>query len=399
MGTPATFLTTSFTSVSSLDTGRIGYFVAWGGSEDGYAYTYSSSGAPAGVTVSLNAGILTFASTVPAGSYTFTVTATNREDTSAVANFSYTLNVLSGVTSGRTGTQVLHKTYDPHSGTYGTPTGNNWTSVLLAIQTAILADQVTNGDEQLRAVIPFHKGATYQYTNNHWLDGIQYYDVTSTGSGANAILQNNGSGTAYEGGPLNIGSGGAMNHQEGIKVHCALIDTVAAGSTTVTCTTHAQTSRIIPGRWHAVIGSCKQLGGYPPSVQFIDYFKVDSVDAGTGIVTLDRPLKYDYSSTWWEDAADDQSFGRGWIVPWDTGGSGGAIPTDNRITLRGRFYSITFSANPNGSNIMLLEMHIQSDFDSCNIQNYQVTMGKRRLRRRDQCHLRAGQAERNAVPV
>jgi hypothetical protein len=35
---------------SSLETGRIGYIVAWGGNEYGYAYTYALSGAPAGVT-------------------------------------------------------------------------------------------------------------------------------------------------------------------------------------------------------------------------------------------------------------------------------------------------------------------------------------------------------------
>jgi len=379
VATPATFLTTSFTSVSSLDTGRIGYFVAWGGSEDGYAYTYTLSGSPpSGVSIDSDTGVLSLASPVAAGNHTFNVIATNREATSVSASFSYTLNVLTGVTSGRTGTQVLHKTYDPHSGTWGSPTGSDWTTVLLNIQTAIQADQVTNGEEQLRAVIPFHKGTSYNYTNNHWLDGIQYYDITATGAGANPILTNNGPGTVYEGGPLNYGSGGAMNHTAGIKGVSCLINTVTAGSNTVTCSTPAQVSRLIPGRWHGVIGSCIQLGGYPPNVMFMDYVKVVSVNATTGLVTLDRPLKYSYDSTWWEDAGDDQSFGRAWIMPWDTGGSGGTIPSDPRITLRGRLYNINFQPNPGSdhSAISLVQSHIQCDFDTCTVQNAQLTMSK-----------------------
>jgi hypothetical protein len=43
---------------SSLEGGRIGYIVAWGGNEYGYAYTYALSGAPAGVTIDVDLGIL-----------------------------------------------------------------------------------------------------------------------------------------------------------------------------------------------------------------------------------------------------------------------------------------------------------------------------------------------------
>src|SRR5215475_15083173 len=52
---------------SSLETGRIGYIVAWGGNEFGYAYTYALSGAPAGVTIDRDAGILSIASPLAVG--------------------------------------------------------------------------------------------------------------------------------------------------------------------------------------------------------------------------------------------------------------------------------------------------------------------------------------------
>jgi hypothetical protein len=43
---------------SSLESGRIGYIVAWGGNEYGYAYTYALSGAPAGVAIDVDTGML-----------------------------------------------------------------------------------------------------------------------------------------------------------------------------------------------------------------------------------------------------------------------------------------------------------------------------------------------------
>ena len=64
---------------SSLETGRIGYVVAWGGNEFGYAYTYALSGAPAGVTIDADTGILSIGSPLSPRAYSFSVRVTNRE--------------------------------------------------------------------------------------------------------------------------------------------------------------------------------------------------------------------------------------------------------------------------------------------------------------------------------
>ena len=106
---------------SSLETGRIGYIVAWGGNEYGYAYTYALSGAPAGVTIDVDTGILSIGSPLSPRAYSFSVRVTNREVVSNVATFPITLTVVQGVTALRTGNQILHKTYDPLSGAYGAP--------------------------------------------------------------------------------------------------------------------------------------------------------------------------------------------------------------------------------------------------------------------------------------
>jgi hypothetical protein len=113
---------------SSLETGRIGYIVAWGGNEFGYAYTYALSGAPAGVTIDVDTGILSIGSPLSPRAYSFSVRVTNREVVSNVATFPITLTVVQGVTAYRTGAQILHKTYNPMSGAYGRPIGNNNTA-------------------------------------------------------------------------------------------------------------------------------------------------------------------------------------------------------------------------------------------------------------------------------
>src|SRR5215831_16026890 len=117
-------------AVSSLDIGRIGYISAWGGNEYGYAYTYALSGQPAGLLIDADTGVMSISSPLAAGSYSFTVVVTNRGNTGLSASFPYTLAVATGITSGTPGAnQVLHKTYDVHSGTWGKPSGTDWTSV------------------------------------------------------------------------------------------------------------------------------------------------------------------------------------------------------------------------------------------------------------------------------
>src|SRR5215813_5994250 len=76
----AQWLSQSSFVVSSLETGRIGYLVAWGGDEFGYAYTYALDGTqPSAVTVDTDTGLLSIASPGMApGTYNFNVIVTNR---------------------------------------------------------------------------------------------------------------------------------------------------------------------------------------------------------------------------------------------------------------------------------------------------------------------------------
>ena len=362
---------------SSLETGRIGYIVAWGGNEYGYAYTYAVSGAPAGVTIDADTGILSIGSPLSPRAYSFSVRVTNREVVSSVASFAVTLTIVQGVTGHRTGNQILHKTYRPES--FGTPRGGDYTAALLAMQKQILADQSAAGDGNLRALVEFAKGKTYDYTDNKWMTGVQYYRVESTGSGAYPILRNTLGDTRnyYNSGPLNIGAGNAIDHQGSIKASCARINDAKMGDAFVTLMNANDASKIKPGRWHAVIGYCQQLGGYPPNCQRIDYAIVKSVGGST--VSLDRPLHYSYNHDWWENPRDDGSLGQARIVPWDCGGAGGMTPADPRTTLRGQWANINWQFITVGTqklDITYVESHIDLSFENCNISDAQLSMSK-----------------------
>ena len=365
---------------SSLETGRIGYIVAWGGKEFGYAYTYALSGAPAGVTIDPDTGILSIASPLAVRAYGFSVIVTNREVVTNVATFPITLTILQGVTANRTGSQILHKTYDPHSGIYGSPSGTDWTAVLLNIQKAIIADQVAAGDDNLRATITLRKGVTYQYTQNDWLTGIKYFRIINDPafpSGAIPNLQNITTSFIFdhEKGALYGGGGSAFVHEDNKKAFCALIHSASEGATTVTLTNLSDARKIVAGRWHTIVGQCQQIGGYPPNVTYCDYVKVLSVVGST--VTLDRPLRHAYSSNWWEDPSDDGSFGKARIVPFDLGGAGGAVPSDARCTKRGQFFDVVFLANPNvsgmGAKILTQQWFVDMQFDGVTIPSLTVS--------------------------
>ena len=371
----AKWISPSTLTCSSLETGRIGYLCAWGGSPFGYGYSYSVSSGPANIDA--DTGALSLPAPVAPGTHVVMVTVTNCDDASKAATLPIMLDVREGVISNRTGNQILHNTYTPEQ--FGAPSGNDYTASLLKMQTQILNDQSAAGDGNLRALVQFGKGKAYEYTNNHWMGGVQYYRVEATGSGANPILRNvlGDTHAYYNSGPISIGGGNAIDHQGSIKASCALIGDAEMGDAVVTLIDPSDASKIRPGRWHAVIGSNQQIGGYPPNVQRIDYVIVEAVNGSQ--VTLDRPLRYDYRHDWWEDPNDDGSLGKARLAPWDCGGPGGAFPNDPRLTLRGQWVDINWQFQTIGNqklDISYIESHIDLSLEGCNVPQPQISMSK-----------------------
>jgi hypothetical protein len=159
--------------------------------------------------------------------------------------------------------------------------------------------------------------------------GIQYWHVYGTGSGALPLLcWTSTSAADVDKGPLNAGyAGRALSAPpEGMKPNTALIASTSIGDTTVTLKNAGDKSKIKVGRWHIVCSQCIQIGGFPSNCAWVEYVRVTAVSGTT--VTLDRKLHYAHLATHWEDPSDDGSWGMARLVPFDTGGTGGYVPSD-----------------------------------------------------------------------
>ena len=352
--------------ISSLETGYIG-FVCAGPATNGQLYNYSYAVLGGGsVSIDPDSGSVRLSSALTPGTHPITVKVTNRDDPSKSIDFILILKVRQGVTSNRTGDQILHKTYRPEQ--FG--------GDLVKLRDQLIADQEAAGDLNLRATIQFRRGRTYAYTNNHWVTGIQYYRCEAVGTGAAPILKNvlNDTQNFYESGPLSCGKRANCFYEGAgpLKSRMALVASARVGDTSVTLLESSDSSRLKPGRYHAVFSYSQQIGGYPPNVRWIDYCKVLSVDGAT--VKLDRPLNHDHFADYWEDPNDDYSIGKARIGTWDLADG------KTYCSQRGVFVNINFqyytTVGTQKLDITYLESHIHLVFDSCTITAPQISMSQ-----------------------
>jgi hypothetical protein len=321
-----------------LETGRIGYLEAFGGDEFGYSYRYSLSGQPSGLSVDVESGMLTLSSPVAVGIYMFNVTVTNRKMTSKVNSFPVTLNISSS---------IILKKYIVDSGTYGNPVGNNYTTVLLNIRSAIIADQKAAGDEQLRATIIFHAGKLYTYTENRWDYGMQYLTIQTDSPGVRAQLQNvsTGDGSDDSRAPFILGRGYlSCNTVSGPSI-CGLdrnsspmpgytINTNTAGTNTVTLKSAADASKLTVGRYVLIASFDQQGAGWPSNFRYHEYARISSISGAT--VTLDRNLRFSHQDNYWENGPFSYGVARIYAIDRD----------DERTNLRATVKDIEILSNP-----------------------------------------------------
>jgi hypothetical protein len=246
-----------------------------------------------------------------------------------------------------------------------------------AMQTQILADQKAAGDNKMRAVVQLARGKKYEYAKNDWLTGVQNYRCEAVGTGANPQLRcsSTNAGMWVDRGPLKLGKGANCfvepNAPMSKTKQMSLIASAKKGDMTVKLLNAADTSKLKPGRWHAVFSYCQQIGGYPPNVRWIDYIKVSEISGTT--VTLDRPLAHAHFADYWEDPKDEMSVGKARIGCWD-----GWDSSDTRCTLSGHWKDIDFIGEGQaGTDVTYVESHINCLFEGCKISNLWVSMNKR----------------------
>lgn len=133
---------------------------------------------------------------------------------------------------------------------------------------------------------------------NAWAAGINNLIVEGTGATLNTEggfgFQLGGAGICAAG----IASGSGCT---------ARIESVSAGAAQVTLTAASlasgYVSRFSAGRWLMVGGLNTQAlwnspFGYPPNLTYYEWRQITNVNAGTGVITLDRALTNSYLSTW-----------------------------------------------------------------------------------------------------
>jgi hypothetical protein len=141
-----------------------------------------------------------------------------------------------------------------------------------------------------------------------------------------------------------IGGLGYPNGTVGGIPQQALINTVAAGSTTVTVN-DGNIGTFSIGRWIAVTGICTQVNqSGNPSQQFFEYKKITNIIGN--VITLDSPLVNSYESTWplldLGSAGQDAQGGAALIylmdATWDVSGTlyGITVNTGGQTNIVGR---------------------------------------------------------------
>lgn len=374
---PAKWLSESRFVISSMETGPVGYLEAWGGSEFGYAYTYSISDAPAGVMVDVDTGMLSISTPLAVGIYDFKTSVRNRGDASRATDFPVTLEVVAGVTARRTKNAILHRDYVVDSGEYGTPVGTDYTDVLMKIRRAIILDQKAVGDGKLRTAIIFHGGGQYDYSNNRWTFGIQYLDIRSDTPGVRAKLRNIAPNSAYDIAAAILQLGRQYFQCVGPTDDwiCELprsigfkIDTTAPGDDAVILKDASDARNLLIGRYVMVGSYDQQMYGFPPNIRYFEYARVVSVSGGR--VVLDRPLRHRHKDNYWETLQDPNSLGVARIYAIDR--------DDQRLTLRARIQDIEFLADPDKGTPgdKLYAAALDMSFENCVIPHFVPTQAR-----------------------
>lgn len=153
--------------------------------------------------------------------------------------------------------------------------------------------------------VKFQSGVEYQYTTPKWLVGVKNVEVIAYGArfknlGPGAVGDSSMYASLYLGsgpwthaqstGPLIDGGGSPLV----ATTNGYLVEAASAGAATVTMTTTADAANFEAGQPVFIAHGSRMAASFPPHQADWEYNVVKSVDAGTGIVTLMRPLRHAY---------------------------------------------------------------------------------------------------------
>ena len=189
-------------------------------------------------------------------------------------------------------------------------------TILTPEQFGAIGDGVANDNTAMQALgnaarslgavrIKLTAGKTYTYTNPLFLTGVKdaliidgwgatLQNIRASVLGPSATYANNEGLVFY---PIFFGLGrtliGTVSPQ---YFYGEAIDTVARGSSTITVSSGGSMADFVVGNRVMVYGFGVQVGGFPSTARYFEYATITSIVGN--VLTLDRPLKYAYSTDW-----------------------------------------------------------------------------------------------------
>lgn len=177
------------------------------------------------------------------------------------------------------------------------------------------------------STVVFRPGVTYQHRNPKFLCGVKNVTVIAYG----AKFENLGRLDATGDSPLYCAvylGAGSWNYQSTTAptidgggnplvatTSGYLLEDVAAGASTVTMTTTAEAANFVAGQNVLIYHGVRQAASAPPNPADWEYNVVESVNAGTGVVTLARPASHVYRKTQPESTTYSITWGKARIIP------------------------------------------------------------------------------------
>jgi hypothetical protein len=188
---------------------------------------------------------------------------------------------------------------------------------------------------------------TFQYTNNLFGYYIRNLTISGVGSdlttGSPTVLQNTANSGGYG---AEIAFAGNWDYFGNVDLTSAtigyLINTANAGATSVTTVAAGNAANFFVGRWVLIASYDQQFNSYPPNFRYLDWARVVSFNATTGVITLDAPLNYTHLSTR-PYCGINSSCGAGGLTD-GTGGSIGPariIPIDTPAKPTGAVWNVS----------------------------------------------------------
>ncbi|WP_294540092.1 hypothetical protein [uncultured Rhodoblastus sp.] len=175
--------------------------------------------------------------------------------------------------------------------------------------------------ERMRRHAILHPGSTYRFspgvynlTTPRFLYGVRNIEVIAYGASFRNVNAGKfgysdlyasfyiGSGSVFH--PMNDGNLDLSRATSGERIH-----TVRAGDTAVWLLRPEKAADFSPGGWALVHWFSRQEQGFPPNPAYFDYVRIVAANGDVGLLTLDRPLTFDYKAIAPDDASPKETYG------------------------------------------------------------------------------------------